>query len=439
MYGDVVRIGPNELTFATAQSFNDIYGHSTKDRLTFVKGTFYEHPQPEPGVVAERRPERHRETRRQLSHGFSAKALKDQEDVLREYCDLFISQIRKQSAARNGLNMKEWFSWLSFDIIGELAFGESFGAVRSGKAHFWVETIHDAAFLVTLFEVSRRLPLFWPFILLAIPRGFKQKFDLFLKYSKEQVRKRVARQGAITRTDFFNNLLSEKATNVSEDWLIAQANVLVIAGSDTTATALATITYFLTKHPQQVGRLQDEIRGAFSDSDQMADSTLQSLPYLTAVIEEGLRMFPPTAFGLPRISPGATVDGHFVPPGVTVSTSSWTTTRREQYWRSPRTFIPERWLPPTHPLHDDRFKDDNNGAAKPFSLGPRGCLGINLAYMEMRLTLARLVWTFDMRANAGTKTIDWEDDARFEGFWNIPSPMIHFDPRSDNKQQHSAT
>lgn len=191
--------------------------------------------------------------------------------------------------------------------------------MESGKSHFWVETIHDGAFLVTLFEVSRRLPLFWPFILLAIPRGFKRKFDLFLKFSKEQVRKRVARQGAITRTDFFANLLSEKATNVSEDWLIAQANVLVIAGSDTTATALATIVYFLTKHPQQLGRLQDEIRSTFVDAESMTDSKLQSLPYLAAVIEEGLRMFPPTSFGLPRISPGTRVDNFFVPAGVSMT------------------------------------------------------------------------------------------------------------------------
>lgn len=110
---------------------------------------------------------------------------------------------------------------------------------------------------------------------------------------------------------------------MSEEWLIAQANVLVIAGSDTTATALSTILYFLTRHPQQLDRLQEEVRAAFQNESQMTDSVLQSLPYLCAVIEEGLRMFPPTAFGLPRISPGggATVDGHFVPSGVSIWTN----------------------------------------------------------------------------------------------------------------------
>jgi cytochrome P450 len=115
-------------------------------------------------------------------------------------------------------------------------------------------------------------------------------------------------------------LLSDRSENKSEEWLLAQANILVIAGSDTTATALTSITYFLSTNPEKLGRLQKEIRETFSDASQIANKSLQSLPYLSAVIEEGLRIFPPTAFGLPRISPGAIVDGNLVPAGVSLST-----------------------------------------------------------------------------------------------------------------------
>lgn len=132
-YGPVVRIAPNELSFSTTQSFNDIYSHSGKDHQAFIKGTFYNHGLPEPGIVAKRNPERHRETRRLLSHGFSAKALKEQEGLLVEYIDLFVSQLAKHGTKSTGVNMKEWFNWLSFDIIGELAFRESFGAVKAAN------------------------------------------------------------------------------------------------------------------------------------------------------------------------------------------------------------------------------------------------------------------------------------------------------------------
>ena len=92
--------------------------------------------------------------------------------------------------------------------------------------------------------------------------------------------------------------------------------MLVIAGSDTTATALTTIIYFLSTNPGKLAELQKEIRSTFTSQEQIEISVLQTLPYLTAVIEEGLRIFPPTAFGLPRLSPGAIIDGNFVPNGV---------------------------------------------------------------------------------------------------------------------------
>jgi hypothetical protein len=115
-----VRIAPNEVSFATPQSFNDIYGHVTKDHQIFIKSTFYEFPQPEPGIVAERKPDKHRETRRLLSHGFSLKALKDQEKLLHDKVDLLIEQIRK--FGKDGL--------MSINIKTVCVFAVSAGACR---------------------------------------------------------------------------------------------------------------------------------------------------------------------------------------------------------------------------------------------------------------------------------------------------------------------
>lgn len=70
-----------------------------------MKSTFYEIGQEEPGVVAERRPDRHRETRRLLSHGFSATALKDQEDVIQRYVDLFVDQLANLGGVEEGVNV----------------------------------------------------------------------------------------------------------------------------------------------------------------------------------------------------------------------------------------------------------------------------------------------------------------------------------------------
>jgi cytochrome P450 len=105
--GDVVRTAPNDLSFATLQSYKDIYGHATKGHVTFLKGEWYDQHDMEPGIVTVRDPEKHREMRRSLAHGFSAQALRDQKTVVLHYVDLFISQINKFGQQETGINMEE--------------------------------------------------------------------------------------------------------------------------------------------------------------------------------------------------------------------------------------------------------------------------------------------------------------------------------------------
>lgn len=139
-----------------------------------------------------------------------------------------------------------------------------------------------------------------------------------LRINRQEVRARVGRRDGLRHTDYIRHLLPQKADDVTptEDWLLAQANVLMVAGFDPMTNLLSCIIYYLCISPEKKGRLVDEIRQAFTTYDNISVGSLQSLKYLQAVIEEGLRIHTNAAFGLPRISPGATVDGHFVPKGV---------------------------------------------------------------------------------------------------------------------------
>ena len=155
----------------------------------------------------------------------------------------------------------------------------------------------------------------------------------------------------------------------------------------------------LVSNPSKLKHLTAEVRKKFNaDSEINSDST-NSLPYLNAVIEEALRLYPPVPFNLQRISPGAVVDGNYVPEGVVVGTTPWATQHSPKYFHDAEKFHPERWLRPEHPLYDGAFAQDNLDASKPFSLGPRMCVGINLAYIEMRLSksLAFLVFSLVFR------------------------------------------
>lgn len=138
--------------------------------------------------------------------------------------------------------------------------------------------------------------------------------------------------------------------------------------------------------------MQTEIREAFNSYHEINGASTISLPYLNAVILEGMRVYPPLPFPLPRVVPpgGDVVDGHFIPEGVSelevvdpaifsnilanykvsqtiVSTNPFAASMSSQNFLNPWKFDPERWL--------GEEKGDTMGASQPFSLGPRSCLG----------------------------------------------------------------
>ena len=342
--------------------------------------------------------------------------------------------------------MKQCYNWLTFDIIGDLAFGEPFGAVEKAESHPWVTTIQDGLFDAIFYDVFRRVPLLklWP-TLLRPANVAAQRLEQF-KNSRIRVERRMQQDN--DRDDFFSQLLSEKATDLTPDFLTAQANTLIIAGSETTATFLtgksqptlsfkssrtesrAGATYYLLRNPATLHHLTNEIRTSFKDSSLINGDTTQSLPYLNAVIEESLRIFPPVPDGLQRTtpSPGAYVSSHYIPGGTTVSVSGWSLTHSPTYFHKPREFRPERWLPRDHELYDEAFDADVKDASKPFSVGPRACLGINLAYLEMRIILATICWEFDLEWGVGGERVEWERDVRLRFLWQKPELRVRFTP-----------
>jgi len=196
------------------------------------------------------------------------------------------------------------------------------------------------------------------------------------------------------RPDFMSNVLrhNDKETGMSKEEIIPTFAILLVAGSETTGTLLSAVTYFLCKYPEVLHKLTDEIRSSFKNEDEITIFSVNSLKYELAVLEEALRNFPPAPNGGPRIVPpeGVIINGTWVPGGTIVVVPWYSAHRQHCNWRDADSFVPERWL------GDVRYKGDNRGAFAPFSMGPRNCIGLNLAYAEMRLILARLLWNFDL-------------------------------------------
>lgn len=117
--GDVVRIGSNELSFATPEAFQDIHGHVSHGKPRFLKTEFYDNDDPTPRITGARDPEVHARQRKSLSHAFSAKSLREQEEIVQKYVDTFTRQLSNFGGnGQKPLNVAEAFNWLTFDVIG---------------------------------------------------------------------------------------------------------------------------------------------------------------------------------------------------------------------------------------------------------------------------------------------------------------------------------
>ncbi|KAF4948832.1 hypothetical protein FSARC_13638 [Fusarium sarcochroum] len=418
-YGDIVRIAPNELSFVTVEAYKDIYSQGGETNARFVKSKFYDTGERILGVAQVQDPDEHQRQRKTLARPFSLRSLREQESVIHNYTNKFLMQIgRLGHSGGPGIDMKQALNWLTFDIIGDLAFGESVGAVESGKTHPWVSLIVESTYFYMLNSTRKRFPLLNLVLPFVITLDAAAKWRMHQRFTTEKTEKRIALGTRLERNDFFSHLLKEGT--ISKDELKAQANTLIIAGSETTSTVLTGITYCLLRNKASLNRLTEEIRSTFTSLDEISGHATISLPYLKATIEEGLRLLPPIAFGPPRVSPGATVAGHYIPPGNIVSVDNWSVFRDPRNFREPESFLPERWL--------DLKPSDNKAAFVPFSLGPHACIGTSLAYLEMRIILAKMVWLYDWEL-VNTE-LDFFQEARLYLLWDKPSVLVRFHERT---------
>ncbi|GAW23079.1 hypothetical protein ANO14919_126290 [Xylariales sp. No.14919] len=473
-YGPVVRLTPNELAFSSPQAWRDIYGHKKVGEPEFPKSElFYRVFTYLPLAIINADRDEHSLLRRQLSHGFSDRSMKEQEPIIGSYVNLLIQRLREnlEIAPNAPLNMLEWLNWTAFDIIGDLGFGAAggFGCLAQSDYHPWVRIITDnmrqSALMQALSSIGLRGSIQW------IAKRRSAAGSQHRAIIQEKVAERL-KLGA-SRPDFLEGLISKKEElNLDMGRLNMNASLIIIAGSETTSTLLCGTLYLLTTNLEVLRKLEREVRTTFQSDDQITltvskqvnapfypetfgantlyskymprDSpwnggpqfraayssewcltsyrSVNQLSYMLAVLNEALREYPPVVIGLPRVAPsgGGVVDGKPVPQGTIVSVFQWAINHDERFWTDPFKFAPERFL------NDPKYKTDQLDAMQPFGTGPRNCIGQNLAYAEMRLVLAKLVYNFDM--SIAEEARDWLRGQKAYTSWVKPRLPIHLKP-----------
>ncbi|KAK0755234.1 hypothetical protein N5P37_012057 [Trichoderma harzianum] len=421
IYGDVVRVAPDELAYIDGTAWNDIMGHRKRGQGENGKDPVFWKSQQHSVISADR--ENHTRMRRTLAHGFSAQAMMDQQPLIQGYVDMLISRLRDNCAdGTRPLEMTSWYNWATFDIIGDLAFGEPFGCLENSDYHPWVSLLFTRIRTSAANNVLRRFPFGEKLIQLLVSKQDRQKFQEHYQLTQEKVNKRLAETNP--RADFMDVMTKrEGAMKFSYPELLDNASLLIIAGSETTATTLSGVTYLLLTHPDVLQKTTDEVRSSFSNESEIDLLSVQKLNYMMAALQETLRMYPPVPTAIPRkAQPGGDVIcGQYVPENTVLGIWQWPMYHNAKNFTLPDSYIPERWL------GDARFSSDPQDVLQAFSFGPRNCIGKNLAYAEMRLILAKILWNFDISLHPDSK--DWLQDNRAFTLWQKPDLNIYIKPK----------
>jgi len=404
-YGPIVRVGVSELSFTNPAAWSDIYGQQPGLRAMEKSGGSSSEGFGTQNIV-NADAKTHPRQRRVLSYAFGDKALREREGLIAQYVDLLMKRLHDKAASDDTVDITAWFNYTTFDILGDLAFSESFHCLENSRYHPWIlMKISNMKMVVWKNLVNRYVPVLGSLMRLFATEVMAQS-DEVIRLSKRRASQRLTLE--TSRPDFMTHMLqhSNERNGMTTAEVEANAYVLIIAGSETTATLLTGAVFYLLLNPAALARLVKEIRSSFSAEADITDAAVSKLPYLSAVFNETFRLYPPVDGASNRVVPegGAFIDGQFVPGGTRVGIPVTAAYQCRHYFRKPNLFIPERWS-------DRAYDSDEKAVLQPFGVGPRNCIGRTLAYMEMRLIMSRLLWNFDIELLPGQK--NWSDQKLF--------------------------
>ncbi|KUI52982.1 Pisatin demethylase [Cytospora mali] len=409
-YGEVVRFAPNMVSLANPSWIPQLY----PIRPGFPKGNFYRTLMPYtrkggalPAVFNTRDEELHKKIKTPIAPLFSLSNTLPLEVFVDKTIMIMTEQLDKRFVGSQvTFDLSNWLQYFAFDVMGTLTFSKRYGFLEQGK------------------DVNNMLNTIWEYMKRASPMTQIPWFDeiwnknafiatfrkatgftilgLVAKYIADRKEARLSGKGAEHGRgdrDMLSQFFELTANNPSlPPWCVtAWTFSNVIAGSDSTAIIMKTVWYNLLAYPETLHRLRAELLEADRVNGGLAKpfpswKDVCDLPYLDAVIQEGLRMHPPFCLPLERVVPkgGLVIGGTFFPEGTVVGMSPYVANRhRPTFGEDAEVWNPDRWM-----VAKD-LKQKREAAIMTFGAGRRVCLGRHIAMLELKKIVPALVLRYE--------------------------------------------
>ncbi|KAJ0426573.1 hypothetical protein BJY00DRAFT_298131 [Aspergillus carlsbadensis] len=400
-YGDVVRLGPNTLSFASPSAIKVIYGLNKG----FTK--------PLPSLFSTLDEGFHANLRRSVNHAFSMSSLVQYEPMVNETVEVFLDQTAALfTNSGRTCDFARWLQFFAFDVIGSITYSKRHGFIEKNED---IDGIVKS--LARIFDYSApigQMPwldkVFWknPIFDALQKWGIADNSHPVAVFARQRMQERMSTDVASLTAQkgdlltMFMKAGKDRPEFMTEKRILTMAVSMAFAGSETTAISLAAVFYYLLKNPRYMQRLREELNAAVKDGTIVNRPTglvswaeSQKLPFLDACIKEAFRIHPAAGLHLERVVPasGIEISGHFIPGGTIVGCTPWVIHRNEDiFGLDVDKFKPDRWL--VTPA--DKLKV-MNGMMLQFGSGSRTCIGKNISLMEIYKLVPSFLRRFDVQ------------------------------------------
>ncbi|RAL03307.1 cytochrome P450 [Aspergillus ibericus CBS 121593] len=353
-----------------------------------------------------------------FNHAFSMSATMGHVDYILDEAAIYVESLREHAKKGDTFSMDQLACNYMMDVIGNVALNTRFNH-QTGHNPI-AAAMRDTIELECGWQNDNNLLRRWD-----VRRMYRQwrnsrtlnhhiGVELEKRYQEWLQRDKTQNRGKsimdIVIAEYMKTRPASQAHTATLDpefksWATIQIRLFLFVGHDSTAVTIIYCLYLLSKHPDTLAKIRAEHEHLFGSKDNVATQirqhpeSLNQMPYTLAVIKETLRLFPPAnalRFGTPGTSltdPNSPNSKTFPVEGCAIWMVHTAIHRNASYWPKPHDFIPDRWLvEPGHALYPP------TGGWRPFERGARDCVGQNMAFLGIKITLAMVVREFDFES-----------------------------------------